>query len=156
MRVTSTCLPCPASACREHFALYGPRRDTHVSALSRTCVRGALRAMWARHELFRPALQWACTPGPYAGSASRCVARWFTRAGFKSHGLGSSHTGWVQVTQAGFSLREPERFALCSPLVHTGWVQVGGKVPPESRVTCSTKSLCLSSEVRMDRDHQSV
>jgi hypothetical protein len=49
---TCTCPPCTARsahACRERFALSCCRRDTHVSALHRTCVRTALRAMQARH-----------------------------------------------------------------------------------------------------------
>jgi hypothetical protein len=37
---TRTCLPCPAPACWERFALCG--RDTDVSALSRSCLRGSL------------------------------------------------------------------------------------------------------------------
>ena len=38
---TRTFQPCPAPVCGERFALDG--RDTHVSALSRTCVRGQHR-----------------------------------------------------------------------------------------------------------------
>jgi len=37
---TRTCLPCPAPVCWERFALCG--RDTDVSALSRSCLRGSL------------------------------------------------------------------------------------------------------------------
>ena len=54
---TRTCPPCTAHACDQRFALC--RRDTHVSALHRTCVRRALHAqaiiMQARHARVRPA-----------------------------------------------------------------------------------------------------
>jgi hypothetical protein len=103
--------PCPAPMCWEPERVPGDLlcgRDTSFSALP--CSGPA--------------------PGAHVLGAPRAVQP------VGSHGLGSSHTGWVQVTRAGFSLREPERLALCSPLVHTGWVQVGGKGPPESRVTC--------------------
>jgi len=82
----------PARACAERFAVFALyERDTHVSALSRTCVRGTLRAVpwhgrgphvsalsrtcvrqapravWARHARIRP------IPHPSAKSASRCM-----------------------------------------------------------------------------------
>ena len=86
---TCTCLPCPAPVCDRHFKLCGQdtrvrpvphpcramRRkrfalyglDTHFPALSRTCVRGALRAGWARYARVCP------VPHLCAGAASlRC------------------------------------------------------------------------------------
>ena len=62
---TRTCLPCPAHSCGQRFALCD--RDTHGSALPRTYMREALRAMQARHARVCPA------PHTRAGSASRYV-----------------------------------------------------------------------------------
>ena len=74
MGETRTSPPCPAHAlassvaCGERFALCG--QDTHVSTLSRTCVRRALRAVWARHARVLP------VPNPRAGGgASRCLGK---------------------------------------------------------------------------------
>ena len=64
----------PARACAERFAvfaLYG--RDTHVSALSRTCVRGTLRAV-PRHGR-----------GPHVSALSRRCVRQAPRAVWARH-----------------------------------------------------------------------
>ena len=60
---TRTCLPCPTTLGGERFTLLG--RDTYVSAPSRHYVRGALRAVRARHLRVSPA------PPLCAGSATR-------------------------------------------------------------------------------------
>ena len=68
---TRTCTPCPAHTCGQRFAICW--RDTHSSALLRTVVRQALRAMQARHARVCPAqhLGAACTPR-YAGESHTC------------------------------------------------------------------------------------
>ena len=60
---TLTCQPCPATMCGQRSALGG--RDTYVSALPRHYVRGALRAVRARHVRDSP------SPPLCAGSVSR-------------------------------------------------------------------------------------
>jgi hypothetical protein len=135
---TVTCRTYARMMCEEHFALGG--RDTRVYALSHSSVREALRAMGCRagHARVRP------LPHLCAESADRCVGEIASVCPVPQLRAGSA---FVLHGRHRASLAEPRAFppspapmcgkrcAMCSPLVHAGWVGGHSKRSPRA-VTC--------------------